>query len=430
MEPETLVRYERAVLGAALSDPTLRALVTGALDATDFIDPGHGATLDALRALAGASGWVDWDSVVRVGNRRLLANVDGQAIARAGRGKTAEQIDGHVQALRAWASKRVAQRALRDALDRDTPPSEWFATCAGALSQAQLRAAQTRSLDGVGIVDSLWTYLSGDHASLETGIASLDRVLGGLRPRFYVIGARPAVGKTAFLVTLQRLLSRRGKRGLFFSAEMTTAEIAGRLLAQETGLDSSRIDRRALNESEGEQLVRAGADVARWRMLVDDTPGIRVGDIRARAAVEHAKEPLDYLLVDYLQKIHPNRRYDSREREVSEVSSELAELQKQLKIPVVVAAQIKRDASNREPELSDLRESGAIEQDANTVILLDRPATRKQGDDHTQAAAFVAKNRGGSTGKVPLKYRPELTQFCDPEPDAIAWNGGYEGGDL
>ena len=200
---------------------------------------------------------------------------------------------------------------------------------------------------------------------------------------------------------------------------MTRREITTRLVAQMSGVPSLKIRRKLLSEDETSSVIEAGNRIAQSGFLINDVPALRVGDLEAMLQVEHARLPVSLVVVDYLQKLRPNVARDSREREVSEISESLAEMAKRIGVPVVALAQISRAGAD-EPKMQHLRESGSIENDANTIFIIDRPGVRDPSATTSKEVASidVAKNRDGETRKIFARYCLETTRFVN-EP--VEW---------
>jgi len=268
--------------------------------------------------------------------------------------------------------------------------------------------------------------------SYYTGIASLDNAMGGLhRGEMTVLAARPSVGKTAMGTQIGMRFARKGKAVVIFSREMTKLQIAARMVANEGEVDGHKIRTGKLEEEDWEKIYKAMNEMSKWRMYIDDRTST-ISEIRAMCRELQQKEGLDLIIVDYLQLLKPIRRADTREREVAELSRGLKELSIELDVPVLVLSQLNRSASNRRPTLDTLRESGAIEQDADNVIMLHKPDDDELEHDELElkrevehggreyVECILAKQRNGRTGQFPVMYNPKFLRF-----ESI-----YMGGDL
>lgn len=268
----------------------------------------------------------------------------------------------------------------------------------------------------------------GEHIiGVRTGFSQLDEHLLGLRPgQMVVVGARPSVGKTSFALNLAVQAAEHGASVAFFSLEMGANEIAPRLLSSRSQVHLQRIRAARIAQEEWAAIANATEDLSKLDIMIDDTPGITVTEIRAKARrMLHNKEN-GLIIIDYLQLLSaPSGIYtnDSRATLVSEMSRGVKIMAKDLGVPVVALSQLSRKSEERvgkRPQLSDLRESGAIEQDADIVVLLDRSLTeeeagRKDRPDSGVTEFLIAKNRSGPTGYIPMFFMRESTKFVEIE---------------
>lgn len=265
----------------------------------------------------------------------------------------------------------------------------------------------------------------GKPLGVSTGFSRIDECLLGLRPgQMIVIGARPGVGKTSFALNLATNAAIAGASVAMFSLEMSKVEIAQRLLAANARVGLQEIRSARIRNEQWPQILQATNDLSQLDIMIDDTPGTTVTEIRAKARrILHGKE-LGLVIIDYLQLISPpagGRRADSRATEVSEMSRGIKIMAKDLGVPVVALSQLNRTVENRtgkRPQLSDLRESGSIEQDADIVALLDRSmnedeASREDRPNMNETTFIIAKNRSGALADVALTFLPGSTKFVE-----------------
>lgn len=268
--------------------------------------------------------------------------------------------------------------------------------------------------------------MSGEEfAGVKTGFPTLDRTLLGMRPgQMVVIGARPGVGKTSLALNLAVNAAWNGATVAFFSLEMSKTEIAQRLLSAETSIGLREIRSGKINNEQWKLISDAIKDMSVLPMIIDDTPGTTVTEIRAKARRILSKANLGLIVIDYLQLLSPPsgvKRADSRATEVAEMSRGIKIMAKDLGVPVIALSQLNRTLENRtgkRPQLSDLRESGAIEQDADIVILLDRSTTeeeakREDRPNMDETTMIIAKNRSGETRDVSITFKPGSTKFVE-----------------
>ena len=267
-----------------------------------------------------------------------------------------------------------------------------------------------------------------EYAGFPTGFSDLDRMITGLnRSDLVLIGARPAMGKTSFALNLARNVAVYGKRRvLFFSLEMSKEQLAQRVLSTEARVQSTKFRTGNLTPDEWERIANASVFLSDIELYFDDTSNITVPEMKAR--VRQLKN-VDCVIIDYLQLMTGSKKTDNRVQEVSEITRSLKLMAKDLRIPVVTCAQLARRTEEKgrshKPQLSDLRESGSIEQDADIVLMLYRENYYNTDDNDTPvdeirvdtAEVLVQKNRHGPTGSVGLAWNPDFTMFTSRERD-------------
>ena len=261
----------------------------------------------------------------------------------------------------------------------------------------------------------------GTTTGVETGFIDFDKKTAGLQPsELILVGARPSMGKTAFLLNIaQNAAVKNGVPTAIFSLEMAKEQLGNRLLACESGVDSQRLRTGALTDEDWDMISNSIGALSSAPLFIDDTPGISVSEMRAKCRRLKIEKNLGLVVVDYLQLMNAasGSRPESRQLEISEISRSLKGLAKELNVPMLVAAQLSRAVESRKdhrPMLSDLRESGAIEQDADVVAFLYRdeyynPDTMKKN----HAEVIIAKQRNGPVGTVELAYLGALTKFAN-----------------
>ena len=252
---------------------------------------------------------------------------------------------------------------------------------------------------------------------VPTGFIDLDRLLAGMQPSdLLIIAGRPAQGKTGFLLSAARNTALTHKKHVaIFSLEMSNEQVAQRLLAQETGIDSQRLRTGKLNEDEWPLFTHAIEVLSDTRIFLDDTPAITPLQLRTKCRRLHMEHRLDLILVDYLQLMGGDSRSENRVQEVSYISRNLKVLARELNVPVLAAAQLSRAVEQRadkRPVLSDLRESGSLEQDSDIVMFIYRPDQyEKDTVKQNVAEIIIAKHRNGPVGTIELIFRSSLAKF-------------------
>jgi replicative DNA helicase len=265
----------------------------------------------------------------------------------------------------------------------------------------------------------------GSVTGLSTGFVELDRMTSGLHAaEMIVIAARPAMGKTAFAMNIAEHVSMDiGKAVAVFSLEMSSQQLVQRILCSRAKVDLQRVRNGFLSERDFPNLTAAASQVAAAKMFIDDTPGLTITELRAKARRLKSQHDIQLIVIDYLQLLRSmsRRAQDNRQLEISEISAGIKGLAKELALPIIVIAQLNRQPEARakeggRPRLSDLRESGSIEQDADLVGLLVRPEYYETDDEAKQERAgeaelIIAKQRNGPTGDVPLTFLKQYTRF-------------------
>jgi replicative DNA helicase len=251
---------------------------------------------------------------------------------------------------------------------------------------------------------------------VPTGFVDFDHLTSGLqRQDLIIIAARPSMGKTALALNMAQYAARNGSVVGIFSLEMSAEQLASRLLCSEARVDAHRLRTGFLNREEWARLGDALRRLCETKVYIDDTPGSGVLEMRAKARRLKAEHGLDLLVVDYLQLMSGRGRIESRQQEVSQISRDLKTLAKELDIPVLALSQLSRAPETRsehKPQLSDLRESGAIEQDADVVCFIYREEIYNETDENRgRAELLIAKQRNGPTGKVELAFLNSFTRF-------------------
>jgi replicative DNA helicase len=287
------------------------------------------------------------------------------------------------------------------------------------------------------VMDDLYDDLcerteSGDDGGLRTGFPGVDsRTLGLRRGQMVVIGARPGVGKTSLCLNLATNMAYDGVHVALFSLEMSKEEIAQRLLATRSGVSLSSIRSASMGQAEWQSIVDAIAELRDLPIAIDDTPGTTATEIRAKARRMLHGVDRGVVIVDYIQLMSSPSKQESRATAVGEMSRGMKIMAKELGVPVIALSQLNREVEGRQgkrPQLSDLRESGSIEQDADIVMLLDRSMTpeeaeRKDRPAEGVTALIIAKNRSGPLGTVNLRFDGDTTRFIELEENGRYLNG-------
>lgn len=272
-------------------------------------------------------------------------------------------------------------------------------------------------LDALQVIEKA-SKVQGDVTGLATGFTDLDRRTAGFQPgNLVLIAARPAMGKTSFVLSLAKdVVVKQNKPLALFSLEMSKTELVNRLLAMDSRVDSQKFKTGQLNEADWECLVESAGNLGNSKLILDDS-SFSIGEIRTKCRKLRAEKGIELVIIDYLQLMNGGGRSDSRQQEISEISRALKLMAKELGIPVIALSQLSRQVEQRpdhRPMLSDLRESGAIEQDADCVLFIYRDEVyNKDTPDKNIAEIIISKQRSGPIGTVKLAWLPEYTQFAN-----------------
>ena len=311
------------------------------------------------------------------------------------------------------AANQIARLAYQQTLPAETALAESERAVFNVSRRLALHDVQKLGKIVGGLYDQVQEASRTDSLpGIPTGFIDLDKLLVGMQPAdFMVVAARPGMGKTSFLLNITRSAAgAHDKHIAFFSLEMSAEQLGYRLLAMEIGIDGQRLRSGKLTEDEWPKLVQGIETLYKLNIYVDDTPAITPGQLRSRCLRLVQEVGLDLVVLDYLQLMSGGGRFSSRQEEVSHISRQVKTLAKDINIPVLAAAQLSRAVEQRNdkhPVLSDLRESGSIEQDSDAVIFLYRSENGQPG----VVDANLAKHRNGPTGSFKLIFQANQTRF-------------------
>ena len=423
---------EEAVLGSVLIHPEVYFDLAEFLTANDFYIHRHGWIWEAFTRLQGNRSPLDVLNITEnLDQHGKLGEIGGAAYLTTLINSVPSSLHavsyGHIvegTAIRRRmlaAANQIAQLAYRE----DEPVEAVMDDAVKAVHDVGDKLHKRDLLPFSQIMPSLYDPVDraaqarqrGEILGVTSGFKDFDNLLGGLQPAdLIVVASRPGVGKTSFLLSLMKNAAEqaRPKHIAIFSLEMPNEQLGLRIIAQETGLNTQRLRNGDLGEQEWGQFIQAIDDLSQLPIFVDDTPSISPLQMLAKARRLHRQNKLDLLVVDYLQLMSGGRYFGNRVQEVSYISRQLKLIAKELNIPVLAAAQLSRAVEQRadkRPVLSDLRESGAIEQDSDVVMFLYRSEDAQDG--HTEV--IVAKHRNGPLGVVPLQFVEQQAKFQDIE---------------
>jgi replicative DNA helicase len=421
---------EEAVLGAVLINPEAYYEVASFLRAEDFYIHRHG--------------WI-WEAFARLHERRVpidlltvseeldqlgrLAEVGGPAYLTQliNNVPTSLHAEAYGRIVEANAIRRrmlnaaneIAKLAYQQEASIDTVMDEAEKTVFGVSERRttrDLRKIQEVLSEYYDRVDQLSTR-GADAFGVPTGFTDLDRLLSGMQPSdLLIVAGRPGTGKTAFMLSAAKNAAQKYKKHVaIFSLEMSSEQLVQRMIAQETGIDSQRLRTGRLEGDEWALFAHAVEVLSDTVIFLDDTPALTPLQLRTKCRRLHAEYNLDLILVDYLQLMSSGTRSENRVQEVSYISRNLKVLARELNVPVLAAAQLSRaieQRADKEPQLSDLRESGSLEQDADIVMFINRPELYDKDTLLKNIAQIkVAKHRNGPIGTVELVFRSQIAKF-------------------
>ena len=430
--PPQSMEAEQSVLGAALQDSAALTLVMEALSPDDFYYPQHAALFSAMKTLFGQARAIDLvtmdaelkrtGAVSGVGGTAYLIELI-RAVPTTAHLKHYLDIVLEKSTLRKLitASSDITQTCFEEKLTLEE--TLLFAEKAifdivmkrtGAEQLTPIREVMKATL---AQIEEL-VRNKGSINGVPTGFALLDRLLTGLHPgELVLVGARPSMGKTSFAMNIASYAAHYGKSVAVFSLEMPKEQLAMRMLCGDARVNMQRIRSGALTDKDWERLASALSPLSETKMYLDDSSSLTPAQLRSRCRRLMMERGLDLIVLDYMQLMTADGRVENRQLEVSEISRKLKGIALELKVPLLACAQlsranVKRTGSIR-PVLSDLRDSGSIEQDADVVMFLHRPYyyNKEEGIDPSEAEVIVAKQRNGPLNTILLNWNEDFTLF-------------------
>ncbi|MCF0203117.1 MAG: replicative DNA helicase [Bacteroidaceae bacterium] len=461
LQPQ-VVDMEVKILGALMCDQDAFSMVSDRLTAEMFYDPRNRKIFEAIFALNMNQRPVDLSTVSEqlrrqgdydeIGGLDYMLEIDN-AVA------TAANVVYHVQVLN---EKFLARQLISysstiqtKAFDATNDVNEVMQEAEANLFALSQKNKKSDFVQVAPVVKQAMDQLSKAYANkggltgLPTGYAKLDDMTAGWQASdLVIIAARPAMGKTAFALSIARNLAVDNKIPVgFFSLEMSNVQLVNRLISNVCEIDSKKILNGQLDNMEWAQLDNNLGRLADAPIYVDDTPGMSIFELRTKARRMVREKGVKMIMVDYLQLMNANgAKFNSRQEEVSTISRSLKGLAKELNIPVIALSQLNRDVEKRDnikggektidshvPQMSDLRESGAIEQDADMIMFIHRPEYYRMFQDshgrdtRGKALIIIAKHRKGATGEVELEFKGQYTRFQDPQSQPDSPRNTFEG---
>ena len=423
---------EESVLGSILLSSEAANVALERLHADDFYKPVHQLIFEAVVDLFDANEPIDGVTVSESLRRRnALDRVGGAAfLSRLVEGvPTTANVDYYAEIVEEHALRRRLMRAGGVVADFATNLETPIAEVLDQAEQVVFGVSERRIGEGLQLIDPLlgpafeqaeaMSMRGSDVTGIPTGFRDLDRKLSGLHPaNLVVVAARPSMGKTALALNIAKNVAFKSGPVAVFSLEMSREEVVSRLLCSEGRIDSQRLRTGQLAESDFTKLSSAANALYKKPIYVDDSPALTVTEIRAKCRRLARRPGLSLVVVDYLQLMNSSGRQENRQQEIATISRSLKNLARELHVPIIAVSQLNRSLEAREdkrPRLGDLRESGAIEQDADIVMFIYRHEYYHPEAQESQGIAeiIVAKHRQGAVGRIDMTFLPEFTLFSD-----------------
>lgn len=435
--PPSSIDAERSVLGAMLQDASAATLSFETLTASDFYSAEHREIFDAMRALHVGGSPIDVMTVSNELSRRgTLSGVGGtpyllqafRFVPTTANTRTYVQIVLEKATLRKLISS--CQAIIEQCYSQLDPLPNILHSAERAIFDIVMRRSGAETLQPISAVLSQTfdkieelSRLKGRLSGVPTGLYDLDRMLTGLHGgEFVLVGARPAMGKTSVALGIAQFAATRAKKSVaVFSLEMPSEQIGMRILCSAANINMQRVRTGMLGDDEWIKLGDCLNSLSGCRMFIDDTPSLTPSQLRSRCRRLMMEQGLDLVIVDYLGLMGSDKRTENRQLEVSEISRQLKSIALELKVPVLACAQLSRAPAARtdkRPMLSDLRDSGSIEQDADVVMFLHREgyyANAESGikPDDSEGEVNIAKQRNGPVGTVNVEWQAEFARYTN-----------------
>jgi replicative DNA helicase len=417
---------EQSLLGALLVDCESASGVFQIVVAADFYSPRHARIFAALQELFDRHSTVDEVMLKEELARRNELDAAGgldyfyeliQRLPTAANAEYYARIVADKAVLRGLVG--ACGEIIQGVMDSSLPAREQQDIAEQRIFEISQKGSGTDFVPILEVIDEQFERFDGTHAdegAVFSGFADLDQVTNGFHPaELIIVAGRPSMGKTSFCLNVVEHAALAGKKVGIFSLEVSRDQVVTNLLCTHAKIDAHRLRKRSLGPKEWTQLTEAANVLRDTAIYIDDTPGLSPLALKSRARRLHKRYGVDLVIVDYLQLME-DRSFDSRQEEISCASRSLKGLARELNLPVIAVSQLSRGVENREnhkPRLSDLRESGAIEQDADLVLLLYREEYYKPDKEEAKGKAevIIAKQRNGPTGSVSLCFLSHYMRF-------------------
>ena len=429
------IEADRSVIASMLMDRDAFVKASELLSAEDFYNKQHSVVFEAMVEL-GEQG-VELDPVTlqnRLREKGMPAEVTGLDFLRelSGDAYSIYHVEDYCRIVREKALLRRLIRTNEDIAGNCYAGKEETNTILEDAEKRIFELVQRRNTGDFVPIRKIVSNsmnqiekasrMDGNLTGIATGFLDLDYKTAGLQNSdLILIAARPSMGKTAFVLNIAEYACLRSEVPVaIFSLEMSKEQLVNRLLAMESKVDAQKIRSGNLTDEDWESLIESAGQIGMSKLIIDDTPGITVSELRSKCRKYKLEHELGLVIIDYLQLMSGSGRTDSRQQEISEISRSLKALARELNVPVVALSQLSRAVESRpdkRPMLSDLRESGAIEQDADVVMFIyrDEYYNKEKSEKKGIAEVIIGKQRNGPLGTVELVWLPEYTRFVNME---------------
>lgn len=434
--PPHSVESEQSILGSILLDKDAIITVAETITPTDFYKDAHRIIYESMMALNNKNEPIDMVTLTdELRKRGYLDDIGGVTYLTSLSTivPTTSNVKYYADIVKEKSVLRQLIKASNDIINLGYGSGESAENVLDFAEKKIFDISQERTnddfkpinqvlMDTYDMIESIYSNKS-DVIGVTTGFKDLNKKINGLqRTDLILVAARPAMGKTAFALNLVQNAAIKGNASVaVFSLEMSKEQLAQRMIAAQSNVELKKMKTGTLNDADWPRIISAMAVMSDAKIFIDDTPGIKINELRSKCRKLKMEQGLDLVMIDYLQLMESDSKNESRQQEISKISRSLKILAKELDCPVVALSQLSRAPEQRadhRPVLSDLRESGAIEQDADIVMFLYRDEYYHSDSERKDLAEIIiAKNRHGETGSVELVWMGSIQRFGDKVKD-------------
>lgn len=434
--PPHSVESEQSILGSILLDKDAIITVAETITPSDFYKDAHRVIYESMMALNNKNEPIDMVTLTdELRKRDYLDDIGGVTYLTSLSTivPTTSNVKYYADIVKEKSVLRQLIKASNDIINLGYGSGESAENVLDFAEKKIFDISQERTnddfkpinqvlMDTYDMIESIYSNKS-DVTGVTTGFKDLNKKINGLqRTDLILVAARPAMGKTAFALNLVQNAAIKGNASVaVFSLEMSKEQLAQRMIAAQSNVELKKMKTGTLNDADWPRIISAMAVMSDAKIFIDDTPGIKINELRSKCRKLKMEQGLDLVMIDYLQLMESDSKNESRQQEISKISRSLKILAKELDCPVVALSQLSRAPEQRadhRPVLSDLRESGAIEQDADIVMFLYRDEYyHSDSEKKDLAEVIIAKNRHGETGSVELVWMGSIQRFGDKVKD-------------